>query len=442
LAGQNSPYSKNTTDFEYRTYSVKLNGLIAAMLTMFVVLPFVVSAQNEGEVVPDPVPLIDESGYDIVNFLLIGSDTFNPNNNGRTDVMVIVSVNRTAQSVSLLSLPRDLYVYIPGDRMYRLNTAFSVGEALYGDGAGAQHLIDTIQYNLGLVVDYWARVDFNDFQNLVNDLGGVEISVDCAIEDWELISTDLDPNLEESWQLFTLPVGVHQFDGSRALWYARSRRTSSDFDRGRRHQALLRAMWARIQDLSLAEQITDVFPQLLEAVDTNIPLDVLLSLVPFATSLENTQIASYTFRQNVEVRLSQSPEGSSVLVLNQDAIRELELQMLTPSTSNQIRSETPVVEIINASGIRGMERVAADRLMLDGYSVIISSETAPYQNATVIQDLKGRTKGSSLSLLADILRIDEQYVEFVPDPAAAVDFRVVLGGDYFSCTHNVLQPTG
>ncbi|MCC6804615.1 MAG: LCP family protein, partial [Anaerolineae bacterium] len=66
------------------------------------------------DAVPEPMPMLDTNGYDIENFLLLGSDTTNPVNAGRTDVMVIVSVNRSAGSVAMLSIPRDLYVYIPG----------------------------------------------------------------------------------------------------------------------------------------------------------------------------------------------------------------------------------------------------------------------------------------------------------------------------------------
>src|SRR5690606_2195629 len=133
--------------------------------------------------IPEPMPLVDEGDYDIVNFLLLGADTTNSDNSGRTDVLTIVSVNRTAGTVSMLSIPRDLYVYIPDHQVARINTAFGWGETNLGQRAGAQLLIDTIRYNLGLEIDYYARVDFNGFHQIVDDLGGVEVAVDCAIQD-------------------------------------------------------------------------------------------------------------------------------------------------------------------------------------------------------------------------------------------------------------------
>src|SRR5690606_2262066 len=139
-------------------------------------------------------------------------DTTNPDNSGRTDVLTIVSVNRTAGTVSMLSIPRDLYVYIPDHQVARINTAFGWGETNLGEGEGAQLLIDTIRYNLGLEIDYYARVDFNGFHQIVDDLGGVEVAVDCAIQDWRLREPGLDPTVEDNWEMFTLPVGVHLMD--------------------------------------------------------------------------------------------------------------------------------------------------------------------------------------------------------------------------------------
>ena len=390
--------------------------------------------------IPEPMPLLNEEGYDIVNFLLLGADTTNSNNAGRTDVLTIVSVNRTANTVSMLSLPRDLYVYIPGYRVQRINTAYGWGEQNTGEGSGPQLLMDTIRYNLGIEIDYYARVDFDGFRQIIDDLGGVRVSVDCAIQDWRLIEPELDPTLEENWELFTLPVGVHQMDGDLALWYARSRRTSSDFDRGRRHQALLRALWRRIRSLNLVEQVTDIWPQVLETVETDITLDTMVTYAPLALSLDTSRIASYTFRPNIEVRFWSSPEGSSVLAPQRPAITELLQQMIQPPTEHQLVHEGAVVEIINASGVRGLDQVAADRLAWEGFVPTIGEPAAAARNYTVIYDYTGQTKGSSLGSLQAALHVGNEGVIVEPDPDRTVDFRVVIGGSYYSCTYAVQPP--
>ncbi len=412
--------------------------LIILLLALFIIIP--VRAQDSPDDIPEPMPMVDEGEYDIVNFLLLGSDTANPNNAGRTDVLLILSVNRTAGTVSMLSLPRDLYVYIPGYRVYRINSAYGYGENNGYEGGGAQLLIDTIRYNLGLEIDHYARVDFNGFKQVIDDLGGVELSVDCAIQDWRLKDPTLDPQVEENWEMFTLPVGVHDMDGDLALWYARSRRTSSDFDRGRRHQALIRALWHRIRGLNLLEQATDVWPQALEMVDTDITLNEMLSFLPLVGSLDTSRIASYVFRPNVEVRSWRSPEGSSVQVPQREAIAELERRMMQPPTENQLGREHARIEVVNASGVRALGQVAAERLAWEGFVPVISEESVPYREYTAIYDYTGQSKGSSLSVLQQVLRVSPEGVVIDPNPNRRVDFRIVLGGSYYSCTHNVMPP--
>jgi polyisoprenyl-teichoic acid--peptidoglycan teichoic acid transferase len=414
---------------------------LICLLLLSLIIAFPTRAQEvTPDDIPEPMPMVDEGEYDIVNFLLLGSDTANSNNAGRTDVLLILSVNRTAGTVSMLSLPRDLYVYIPGYRVYRINAAYGYGENNGYPGGGAQLLIDTIRYNLGLEIDHYARVDFNGFKQVIDDLGGVELSVDCAIQDWRLKEPTLDPQVEENWEMFTLPVGVHEMDGELALWYARSRRTSSDFDRGRRHQALIRALWHRIRGLNLLEQATDVWPQALEMVDTDITLEEMLSFVPLTASLDTSRIASYVFRPHVEVRSWLSPEGSSVQVPQRDAIAELERRMMQPPTENQLGREHARIEVVNASGIRSLGQVAAERLAWEGFVPQLSQETAPYRDYTVIYDYTGQSKGSSLGVLQQVLRVSPEGVIVEPNPNRQVDFRVVIGGSYYSCTHNVTPP--
>lgn len=183
------------------------------------------------EVIPDPAPLIERPDDDLKIVLLFGTATRNPNNPGLADSVMLAVINRTAGSVSLLALPRDLYVYVPGFGMKKLNTAYYYGEVR--DGTGVQTLKDTIRYNLGMEVDYYAHVNFAGFFQIVDTIGGIDLAVDCTIYDWKLKSWELDMMIAENYEMFLMPVGVHHMDANTALWYVRSRNTSSDIDRGR-----------------------------------------------------------------------------------------------------------------------------------------------------------------------------------------------------------------
>ncbi|MBZ0303409.1 MAG: LCP family protein [Anaerolineae bacterium] len=385
------------------------------------------------------MPLI-ETTDEVVNFLLLGSDTSNPQNSGRTDVILIVSVHPARGAVAFLSVPRDLYVYIPGWRIQRINTAYAHGEMLQ-QGQGPALLMETLQYNLGIQINHFARVDFGDFVQIIDAIGGVDIAVDCAIEDWRLRELDLDPTDEANWQMSTLPIGVHHLDGNLALWYARSRRTSSDIDRGQRQQELLRAMWRQIKDLGLLSQLPDIWPQLMDVVETDISLPAFLTLLPLALNLQERQVASYTFRLNADVSDRYSPEGERVLVPKRDAIEQLMRDFLTPPTISQLQSSALSVQITNASGNPDLAQIVADKLTWKGFQIVESvSSSASIQHRTVILDYTGRQKGSGIELLRSTLGLSEEQIVRDPDPARKTDYAVTIGSSYYPCTRNVLPP--
>jgi LCP family protein required for cell wall assembly len=417
-----------------------VRALIIAIAVFSIMLPASTHAQGPSpNDPPPPMPPVEAPG-DPVIILLMGADTSVQTNSGRTDVLMLAAIDTGAGTVSFLSIPRDLYVLLPDERMGRINTAYGIG-ALQEGNTGPNALIDTIHYNLGISVDYWARVDFADFRQLIDDIGGVELVVDCAIQDWRLREPTLDPAVEDNWEQYTLPVGVHTMDGDLALWYARSRRTSSDFDRGRRQQALLQGIWQRIRQLGLDTQVADVWPQLLDLVDTNMPVEAVLDLLPVALALEPAQLAHFTLHNGQEVRSWQSPEGSSVLAPNREPLRETLEQFLTPPTSNQLRANPVRVEVVNATGIRDMDRVAAWRLAWEGIIPTIAAPAPRALGYTQLIDLSGQAKASPSELVMHALNLRPAALTIAPDPGRSSDFRLIVGQDYFPCTYNVLIPT-
>lgn len=413
------------------------NSLIIFVILLIWFMP-VRAIQGE---IPEPAPLIESGEYDILNILLLGSDTSNPRNVGRTDVIMIASFNRTAGTVALISIPRDLYVYIPDWGMQRINTAMGYGETSE-KGSGPTRLMDTIRYNLGLEVHYYARVDFNGFRQIIDSIGGVEIAVDCGIEDWRLLEPSLDPNLEESWGLYTLPIGIHTLNGDDALWYVRSRRTSSDLDRGRRQQVIIRAIWGRAKSLGLFNQMPYLWQQIIATVDTDLNLDDLLTLIPIALQLDNTRMLSLTFRQNIEVVVGRSPEGASILIPQEAAIASLVDRLYQPVIASRAFQNSPTIEIVNASGNRSLGQVAAERLAWEGFMPVIAPESdLRFQQSRII-DFTGQTKGSSADLLQDILRVADEFMFNEPDPERIVDYQVILGSSYYACTYGVRPPSG
>src|SRR5260221_4106145 len=139
--------------------------------------------------------------------------------------MMVVSVNKTANTVTLLSIPRDLYVFIPKSKnvMGRINSVINV--ALGSSGGPIPLLEQTILYNLGIPIHYYARVDFDSFRNIVQQLVGIDVPVTCRLEDYVLRDPTLDATKKENWDLYTVPVGIQHMDGDQALLYSRLRQS-------------------------------------------------------------------------------------------------------------------------------------------------------------------------------------------------------------------------
>jgi LCP family protein required for cell wall assembly len=338
-------------------------------------------------------------------------------------------------------VPRDLFVYIPNHTMDRINRAYALGETSDFPGGGFGLMQETFLYNFGIPIDHYARVDFTDFMRIVEELGGLEISVDCSIQDWKLIDPELDPTLEESWEQYTMPIGRQTLSPYMALWYVRSRRTTNDYDRGRRQMDALRAMWQQAREQGLFTQVTQLWPEAVEVIETDMSLTDVLSYVPLAISLDTSQIARYSG--------TSGPDGHYVPFLTPDDGREVSLpnyqkllpmieDFLTPPTENRTQRQAVTVEIEDATNwFIGFDLVAADRLAWEGFAArsLGTPQGTIRRELTVIYDYTGQSKGSALDDLKRILRVSDDSVIVEPDPNRTVDYRVEIGTSYNSCIY-------
>ena len=395
--------------------------------------------QPQGTAIPTAMPRFiprdaEGNAYDVVNIVLIGhdSESLQVDNVFRTDTMIVVNVNQTTGTVSMLSLPRDLLVWISGWGMQRLNLAWGRGDAVGWTDAGWGLFRQTVLYNFGIELHYYALIDFSGFKEIIDTLDGVTIAVDCPIRDY-LWTEEYDAEGEPIFELTTLPIGVHDLNSTEALWYSRSRANSSDFDRGRRQQQVLRAIWNDGRDLGLITEFPNLWGTVNEIVETNVPLPVVVELLPLALSVEPNQVENHFFRLGIETSPWQMPTSENVQVPNPAMITLIQ-SFLTPPTQNQVVTDGASIRVFDASGAdRQWDVVAADRLLWEGLlsqSMGAADEVMP--NSIVI-DYTGSTKGSSLEALVEALNVNPNLVEFDPDPNREVDFDVFLGEDYTSC---------
>jgi polyisoprenyl-teichoic acid--peptidoglycan teichoic acid transferase len=382
-----------------------------------------------------------EFDKDTINILLLGSDIgrqdINVGRGYQTDTIIVASINRKDNYVSLLSIPRDLYVYLPGVRMSRINTADQVGKTFF-PGGGPAYLEQVILYNLGIPIDYYARINFQGFKDIVDTVGGIDIPVTCAIQDWRLISPDLDPQVEDNWYLYTQETGVVHMDGDLALWYARSRKNNTDFDRSRRQMQVLRAIYQKGKSLNILPQIPALFDQFKDVIQTDMGIGDVLQFVPMAANVDTSRIHTYSINAaHVDGWTTTDDPPESVLLLRPDVLSWLLPEAFDPPAT--IDNPT-FVEVWNGTPNKDWFVLAADDLRARGFVGVEGQADRQDYTTEVLYDFTDGTDTDTLALLKKTFGVSNDNVISQPDPNAPYPYRIVLGADWNSCIYNVPPP--
>ncbi len=205
----------------------------------------------------------------------------------RTDSLMLVSLDPASKSVGVLSIPRDLWVQIPGqDKRDRVNRAYFIGEGR-GPGIGARLLQQTVSWNLGMRVHNYVLVDFKVLIDVVDLLGGVEVSIDYAIND------ERYPDMNYGFDPFYLPPGTHVLNGNDALRFARTRHGNNDVHRAERQQQVLYGIRNRVLSidfLQLIGQMPALLSSLSENLQTGLDLQQIVQLAFFTRDIEADNI--------------------------------------------------------------------------------------------------------------------------------------------------------
>ncbi|MDD9956562.1 MAG: LCP family protein [Anaerolineaceae bacterium] len=394
--------------------------------------------------VPARVEPIDRQGQDLVNILLLGSDSELGEANQRTDTIIVLSVNRDTGTASMLSLPRDLLVWVPAWRMGRINRIYGHGELGGWKLGGFDLLRQTILYNLGINAHYHVLVDYRGLQQIVNFVDGVDIVVECAIKDKEHDDTRIpDEARKAEGEYWLLDAGVYEFDGLEALWYARSRRGVTDLERSRRQQQILRGVWSRLRESGRVGNPAELF-QLWrlaqEMVHTDLGVDVLVSLLPLVPGLGPDDVHYRTLQLNRHTIPWKSPSGAEVLLPVYRGLFPVLKELYFPPTDNRLRLEGPSIRVLNGSSRPESDRIAASQLVRDGLNAGANglSQAGIHAHSNLF-DYSGATKGSLNQRIAELIGIEEERIYVRPNPGREVDYEVVIGEDYQPCKQPNVQ---
>ncbi|MCC6639145.1 LCP family protein, partial [Candidatus Falkowbacteria bacterium] len=229
---------------------------------------------------------------DRINILLTGMGGLGHSGPFLTDTIIFASIQPSTNKVSLLSIPRDLSVSIPGHGWRRINSVNHYGE-LQEERYGAEYTSEYISHLLNQPIHYYVRIDFAGFEKVINDLGGIDVYVEKAFTDSQF------PDDSFGYQTISFQQGWNEMDGATALNYARSRHGSngeaSDFARSQRQQKVIKAIKDEVLSASTffsIKKISDLYETYQQHVTTNMEAWEMMRFAKMAKSINNENIAN------------------------------------------------------------------------------------------------------------------------------------------------------
>lgn len=219
---------------------------------------------------PDREPVFSTvQREDRLNILLFGFDTRVQDPSApRTDTLMLLSWNQETNALDILSIPRDLWVPVPGFPPTKVNLVYSLGETVPSTGGGERLLTDTLSAFLNQPIDHYAWVNFDGFVRIIDLLGGINIYVPWAIYDEKY------PTPDYGIETFELPAGHQRLDGITTLKYARTRTQDGDYGRIGRQQAVISAVLRQVSDPSNAASLLTAAPDIIRTLRGNFGTDM------------------------------------------------------------------------------------------------------------------------------------------------------------------------
>lgn len=392
---------------------------------------------GEGEGVPTfpEISLRPWEGKERVNVLVLGIDERESEEGPwRTDTMIILTIDPLTKTGGMLSIPRDLWVPIPGYGEGRINTAHYLGDAYDYPGGGPALAMRTVEYNLGVPIHHYVRLNFRAFVELVDRIGGIDIYVPEEIND------PTYPDAHYGYDPLHIPAGWIHMDGELALKYARTRHSSGgDFDRARRQQQVLRAILKKVTRLDLLPQLVQQAPELWTSlhdnVQTDLELNEIASLAYLATQIPEENIQAAVIPEECTLFWT-TPDGQQVLVPIRDCMREVRDSVFVsrvPASGQdravQLTQEAATVEVQNGTGTVGLAHSTGEFLRSHGINVVSETNADRFDYAeSLIYVHTG--KELTAETIRELLDLPPTAIVTVPNAQAQVDIVVVLGADY------------
>jgi LCP family protein required for cell wall assembly len=315
LVTANPNATRTSTPFQPVTSTPRPTNLPRPTATL------VVQPTSQPTLIPTVRPVTNPSRYPDgqVRIMVFGSDARPGEGGYRTDIMMMVSINPKTGTASVLSFPRDLWVNIPGWGMNRINTAMAFG--------GFPLLASTLESNFGIRPNYYVTTNFSNFTSIIDGLGGVDVIASISLTDRCKF-----PEWKPDGITCVVNAGKTHMNGTQALWYVRSRHTTSDFDRERRSQEVLQAIFHKLISVDSVPRIPTLYDFYRKNVETNLTVDQAVALAPVGIQLllDPNRVRRFSIG-SAEVTDFTTENGWMVLLPNDAAIYNIILKaVFTP----------------------------------------------------------------------------------------------------------------
>jgi LCP family protein required for cell wall assembly len=353
----------------------------------------------------------------------------------RSDTMILLTLDPLTKTAGMLSIPRDLWVSIPGFQHGKINTAYYLGEAYKLPGGGPGLAVKTVEQFLGVPINYYAQIDFGAFVRFIDEIGGIKIDVPAPIK------IDLLGGGPET--IKRLKPGVQVLPGEYALAYARARNTEGgDFDRAERQQQVILAIRDRILSLellpTLIQKAPTLYQEIASGVKTNLSLDEAIKLAALAQSVPDENIQKGVIGTK-QVLFGFSPDNLSILIPLTDKIFVLRDQIFTtfglgPETpgdpQQQMGAESAKIAVYDGTGLGDLLNRTVEYFRTQGANVVASSPANQAYVNSMIVDHTGNPH--TLKYFVALMGIPASNIHSQFDPNSPVDVEIFLGSNWAS----------
>ncbi len=378
---------------------------------------------------------------DRINILLLGMGGKGHDGGTLSDTIIIASFQPSKKKVSLLSIPRDLYVPIEKHGWKKINHAYAYGEA-QKKGNGAILATNTVSKIFNIPIHYYVNVDFQGFKEIIDHLGGVDIYVERSFKDEKY------PDENFGYEPVEFKKGWERMNGERALKYARSRHgnnnEASDFARAKRQQKILMALKKKISDYHFwlnPTKIGQLLADLNNHINSNFKTWEIIKLAKELKDVNQNNIIHITLSDGPKGQLyATNLNGAYILLPKGNDFTLLKSLAKNIFQNNQgkiagAKIQKPIltnIEVLNGTTISGLASKTAKKLKQNNFK-IVGIGNAPEQNykKTIIYDLTNKQKINQLKILEKQLSAEIVFhkPKWYQKKNQSSDFLIVLGSD-------------